>query len=284
MMKKRMNAKIQQNMGLIALLICFFAVATIISVIEHNLLIEAIVMIAGLFIIVILAITSKKNYFLVLAGTQTVLYIGYLLAQISIDGIKLTWIRYVWMVYPAIIAIITYMYVLGNKRLEMELDVLKEKEEELVMISQVTGLYNLKSLYNDIRMQKAYAERNNLVLSLMILKVQFKTEWKKSIPIDQYHEIMREIGIVVTDVVRIEDRTYSIDDECTFGVLLICDKEGSSYVSNRVEKQLANKETLAHLIKGKFDIDVKIACKEYKKEDYGDDVILFKQMVENELA
>lgn len=283
-MKKRMNAKIQQNIGLIALIVCFFAVALIIPVAKKDLLIEAIVMVVGLFLVVVLAIFKRERVSIVFAGTQTVLYIGYLLARISMDGVALTWNNYFWMVLPSIIAIISYMFVLGNKRLEMELDVLKEKEEELVMISQVTGLYNLKSLYNDIRMQKAYAERNNLVLSLMILKIQFKTEWKKMIPMEQYHEIMREIGIIVTDVVRIEDRTYSIDDECTFGVLLICDKEGSSYVSNRIEKQLGNKDTLSHLVRGKIDLDVKIAFKEYKKEDFGDDAILFKQQVENELS
>ncbi|HKM03949.1 MAG TPA: GGDEF domain-containing protein [Lachnospiraceae bacterium] len=283
MIKKRMNAKIQQNIGFIALLISFFIAALIIRTVKKDLLIEAIIMVAASFSIVLLTLFKRVHLSIVFACVQTVLYMGYWLGKIGINGVQLTWINYIWMVFPTIIAIISYMFVLGNKRVEMELDVLKEKGEELMMISKVTGLYNVKILYNDIRMQKAYAERNNLALSLMIIKVQFKTEWKKLFPMEQYHEIMKEIGIIITDAVRIEDRTYSIDDESTFGVLLICDKEGSSFVSNRIERKLREKDILTDFLKEKIEVTVKIACKEYKKEDYGEDVILFKQLVENEL-
>lgn len=283
MIKKRMNAKIQQNIGFIALLISFFIAALIIRTVKKDLLIEAIIMVAASFSIVLLTLFKRVHLSIVFACVQTVLYMGYWLGKIGINGVQLTWINYIWMVFPTIIAIISYMFVLGNKRVEMELDVLKEKGEELMMISKVTGLYNVKILYNDIRMQKAYAERNNLALSLMIIKVQFKTEWKKLFPMEQYHEIMKKIGIIITDAVRIEDRTYSIDDESTFGVLLICDKEGSSFVSNRIERKLREKDILTDFLKEKIEVTVKIACKEYKKEDYGEDVILFKQLVENEL-
>ena len=176
---------------------------------------------------------------------------------------------------PFLLYLFLRMFIIGTFEQTRELDILKEKQEDLIMLSPETGLYNQKSLLCDIRMQYAYCERNKLVLSLLLLKIDLVEAKPEVIDRETYIKIMREFGITITDTVRVEDKVYSVDDAGIFGVLLICNQEGSESVINRLKSVLGNHEMFDKIAGGKAKFTVKTECKQYVAKEYGEDVMFF---------
>ena len=172
---------------------------------------------------------------------------------------------------------------LADNRTETENDVLKEQVQELVMVNALTGLYNLRSLYNDMQKQIAYTERNGLPLSLMIIKLRYEPELKRVLSRSHYEALIQKMADTVVDAVRLEDRVYSLDNNGSVGVLLTCDKIGTEFVEKRIKSRVQDRETFSGITDNSIVVEVKIATVQYNKDEYDKDVMRFKQKVESEL-
>ncbi len=175
------------------------------------------------------------------------------------------------------------LFVYGNKQTELENDVLREQVEELVLINPLTGLYNLRSLYIDMKKQIAYAERNQISLSLMIIKLRYEPELRNVLSRRSYEAVLQKTADIVVDAVRLEDRTYSIDNQGSVGVILTCDQAGSEFVKKRIKARIENPESFQGIVNSAIRVEVRIACLQYQEENHGSDLVDFKQKVESEL-
>ncbi len=151
------------------------------------------------------------------------------------------------------------------------------------MIDPLTGFYNLRSMFMDIQTQISYAERNNNMISLMILKPRYQKELKSVLKKLQYEEVLTRLAKYVYDTVRLEDRVYSIDGEGSLGVVLTCDKKGAQVVEARLRNKISEPLAFAGIATSPIRVEVKIGCLEYKKEEYQRDARLFKKKVEEEV-
>lgn len=283
MVKKRTTGYLLQDVGLILLLICIGGAALAVGNAANAMKPEFIIMLMGTFLAVMLAGFKLISLAIVLGAFEELIYTAYKLYSFFAYSENIETICYVWLMLPlfSVGAMIAFIY--GNRQTELENDVLKEQVEELVMINSLTGLYNLRSLYNDLQKQVAYSERNQMDLSLLIIKLRYGQELKKVLSRRNFETLIQKMAMVVTDAVRLEDRTYSLDNEGTVGVILTCDQDNSKYVKDRIRANLEKKDAFAGIMEKAIRVEVKIACLEYDKEKYGSDMILFKQKVENEL-
>lgn len=283
MVKKRTTGYLLQDVGLILLLICIGGAALAVGNAANAMKPEFMIMLMGTFLAVMLAGFKLISLAIVLGAFEELIYTAYKLYSFFAYSENIETICYVWLMLPllSVGAMIAFIY--GNRQTELENDVLKEQVEELVMINSLTGLYNLRSLYNDLQKQVAYSERNQMDLSLLIVKLRYGQELKKVLSRRNFETLIQKMAMVVTDAVRLEDRTYSLDNEGTVGVILTCDQDNSKYVKDRIRANLEKKDAFAGIMEKAIRVEVKIACLEYDKEKYGSDMILFKQKVENEL-
>lgn len=283
MVRKRATGYLLQDVGLLVLLLCLGGAALAVGIVDSSMKPEFMVMLMGTFLAILLAGFKLIVLSVVIGAFEELVYTAYKLFSYFAyqEGIEPA--CYVWLVLPllSVGAMIAFIY--GSRQTELENDVLKEQVEELVMVNSLTGLYNLRSLYNDLQKQVAYSERNQMTISLMIVKLRYGQELKKVLSRRNYEAVLQKMAMVVTDAVRLEDRTYSLDNEGTVGVILTCDQENSKYVRDRIRANLEKKETFAGITERAVKVEVKISCLEYDKEKYGADMILFKQKVENEL-
>lgn len=283
MVRKRATGYLLQDVGLLVLLLCLGGAALAVGIVDSSMKPEFMVMLMGTFLAILLAGFKLIVLSVVIGAFEELVYTAYKLFSYFAyqEGIEPA--CYVWLVLPllSVGAMIAFIY--GSRQTELENDVLKEQVEELVMVNSLTGLYNLRSLYNDLQKQVAYSERNQMTISLMIVKLRYGQELKKVLSRRNYEAVLQKMAMVVTDAVRLEDRTYSLDNEGTVGVILTCDQENSKYVRDRIRANLEKKETFAGITERAVRVEVKISCLEYDKEKYGADMILFKQKVENEL-
>ena len=134
-----------------------------------------------------------------------------------------------------------YVHVcLWKSPVEIENAVLKKQIEELVVVNPLTKLYNLRSLYNDLNVQVSYAERNKVPLSLMIIVLKYESELRSVLSRHNYEMVIQRLAQLVVDTVRVEDKTYSIDNKGSLAVILTCDKSGSDIAMRRIKSQVSS--------------------------------------------
>lgn len=283
MINKNSYGYLQQDIGLVILLICLFAGAMIVSNSEKNMMFEAVIMLLGTFFVILFSGFKLFSLSLVLAGIEVTFYTAYRLYLFLSYDIEIPFNSYIWIFIPLISAAAMYLFVSGTHRLELENDILRRQVEELVVLNPLTKLYNLRSLYNDLNVLVSYAERNQMSLSLMIIVLKYETELKSILTRQNYEHVIQKLAELVVDTVRVEDKTYSIDNKGSLAVILTCDKEGSEIAMRRIRNRISQKEAFSGITDAAIKIEVKMASLEYDKKIFENNMILFKQRVENEL-
>lgn len=283
MIKKRTTGYLLQDAGLFFLLICIGGAALLVGLVEAPMQLEFVIMLLATFLAILLAGFKLTGLAVVMAAFEVMIYTAYKLFFSFAYDREINLLCFGWLVLPFLAVGAMCMFVYGNRQTELENDVLKEQVDELVMVNSLTGLYNLRSMYTDLQRQAAYSERNNMVISLMIVKLRYGQELKKVLSRRNYETLIQKMATVVTDAVRLEDRTYSLDNQGTVGIILTCDQENSRYVKDRIKAHLEDKKTFEGITDKAIRVEVKISCLEYEKEKYGLDMMMFKQRVESEL-
>lgn len=283
MLKKRKTGYLLQDIGLVLFLLCVGAMAFTVGYGGRSLLIEFTIMLMASFLAILLAGFKLNSLAIVVASFSILGYSAHKLYMAFAYSKEIEVLCYIWVILPIAAVATMIMFVYGNEQTELENNILKEQVEELVMINSLTGLYNLRSLYNDLQKQIAYAQRNNMAISLMIVKLRYEQELKSILSRSHYEALIQRMAELVVDAVRVEDRTYSLDNHGTIGIILTCNSTGSEFAKKRIKAKLEAADAFEGITDSAVSVKVKIAYLEYSKEEYGNDMITFKQKVESEL-
>ena len=272
-----------QDIGLVLLLASLFTGAMTVSYTPKALLFEAVIMLLATFAVLLFAGFKLFYLSIILAGLEVTIYTAYRLYLFLSYDTEIPAQSFVWIFLPIVSVAVMYLFVSGNRRLELENDVLREQVEELVMVNPLTKLYNLRSLYYDLFIQVSYAERNKLPLSLMVIVLKYEAELASILSRQNYEKMIQRLAQIVSDTVRVEDKTYSTDNKGSLAIIMTCDKEGSNIAINRLRSRISEPDAFSGIAENAIKIEVKIASMEYNKEEFGDNMMSFKQRVENEL-
>lgn len=283
MTKHKSYGYLFQDLGLVLLLACLFTGALTVSYTPKPLLFEAVLMFLFIFLAILLTGFKLFGLSIVLSGLEVLIYTAYRLYLFLAYETEIPLISFVWIFLPILSVAAMYLFVSGNRKLELENDILREQVEELVMVNPLTKLYNLRSLYHDLYIQVSYAERNKLPLSLMVIVLKYESELKSILSRQNYERVIQRLAQIVSDTVRVEDKTYSTDHKGSLAIIMTCDKEGSEIAMGRLRSRISERDAFSDIADHAIKIEVKMASMEYSKEEFGDDMMQFKQRVENEL-
>ena len=283
MVKKRVMGYLLQDVGLILLLVCIFTGALTLGNVSKDLFLESVIMMMGICFAILFAGFKLTSFAIVTAGFEVLVYTVYRLYLAYTYFYNIPVVCYIWIALPIAAVGAMNLFISGNRKTELENEVLKEQVEELVMVNPLTGLYNLRSLYYDLKKQISYVDRNGMKLSFMIIELRYEPELRSILTRLQYETLLQKLALYVADAIRTEDRVYSIDNKGTVGVLLTCDKSGSEFVAKRIKQKISDKNAFAGIKNISIKVEVRLACLQYIKEEFGDDMIKFKQKVESEL-
>jgi GGDEF domain-containing protein len=272
-----------QDIGLVLLLASLFIGAMTVSYTPKALLFEAVIMLLATFVALLFAGFKLFHLSIVLAGLEVTIYTAYRLYLFLSYDTEIPAQSFVWIFLPIVSVAVMYLFVSGNRRLELENDILREQVEELVMVNPLTKLYNLRSLYYDLHIQISYAERNKLPLSLMVIVLKYEAELASILSRQNYEKMIQRLAQIVSDTVRVEDKTYSTNNKGSLAIIMTCDKEGSKIAISRLRSRISEPDAFSGIAENAIKIEVKIASMEYSREEFGDNMMSFKQRVENEL-
>ncbi len=226
---------------------------------------------------------SYRRTMLVLAGMTVISWTAYKLLRYYMYGSQLALLDYAWLPLPLLMASAVSIYARGTDSLTAENAMLRQQVDDLVLIDDLTGLYNQRAMYRDIAMMAHFADRNGLRVSLMIISLRYGEEIRSILSRQKYQRFRQRMAEMLQSSIRLEDRPYALGDDGTLALLLTCDEPGCGVVARRFREQIDQKDAFEGLLDSGIEVTLHIAYKEYRKGEYSD-AIAFKQAVESELA
>lgn len=271
-----------QDVGLLLFLISLIGSMGVLYAGGSGLLIENSVMLFVTVITIILVTFSMDFAAFVVVGSQIICYSAYKLFILYEKGTAINIYSFAWLILPLVIVGTMKLFISGRNRLELENSMLRQQVEELVLIDPLTGLYNLRSFYYDIDRQIRYTRRNQLPLTLMIIKLRYGQELRKILTKKNFDKLKQRLAEIIGDAIRVEDNQYSIDNDGSLAIILTCDESGGELVRNRIRSMVGEKGAFDGITDTSIKVEVQIAFIQYK-EEIGNDTAFFKQSVEKEL-
>ena len=277
------GGRTKQSIGIMMLLVAVFMGAIVMSLGKDEMLTENFIMLIVMFICATLAVFGIRTLAIVVTGLQVVSYFAFKVYSVLVLGNEFNPLSLSWIVIPALAMVGMTIFAGGFEKMKVDNEVLQRQVDELVMIDSLTGLYNLRSLFMDIQTQISYAERNGSAISLMIIKLRYPDEMKAVLKKDQFNQVIKNLGTLLVDTVRLEDKVYSIGPNGKFGIVLTCDKSGTKIVEGRMRGKLDNPEWFSQVADKPIRAEVKIGYMQYDKEKFHRDVNSFMESVEEEV-
>ena len=281
---KNLHAAVLRDLGIAVLLLWAFSQVLVILFAKSSAYIGYLLMIFMMDAAVLIGFSGHMSICTILSSMLTCVWVSYKLYSFYANGEMILPMDYAIIPLPLIAAAACALYRRGLQSIDSENTMLRQQVEELVLVDEVTGLYNQRALYRDLRSLVRYGERNGMPISLMIVHPRYEAELRGMLSRKQYQKFRQVMASIVTDGVRVEDKTYCIDERCSIAIVLTTDDAGSQYVRNRLKSALQKEGAFEGILDHGTKLDVRFACKEYDKEKYGEDMMAFKSAVEGELV
>ncbi len=279
---KRNLQIIAGDLGILGFLIGIFGIMLLMYYAQDKEKTECLILFLVLLVPVIFCVFKMRLFSFAITGLMVLSYTVYKIYMWSAWSLPITLISYVWVFIPVWIVGCLSLYEYSSEQIELKNELLSGQVEELVMIDPLTGLYNRKSLYNDLEHQIAYTIRNEMSLSLMIIELKYEQELRSILSKKQFEQVCQTLAERVEDSLRLEDRLYAVDNRGSVAVLLYCDKAGAGVVAARLRAAIAKKDAFRNVMEKTIKVDVKIGYLQYDKKTISNGMELFKK-TENEL-
>ena len=281
-MKRRQKEALLQDLEIAFFLAGIFAAAVTIALAAESERMECMTMFFVMCGGIILAAYRFRYLAVAVSGIQTCFFAVYKIYQTLFNGQKVSWFSYGWLVIPMLCILSMVLFMQSAYKAEGMSEILERQLQEMTVLDNVTGLYNLKSMYQDLERQMSYSRRNKADLSLLIIQLKYAPELKNILNGIQFDELKKRMAEYVEDSVRLEDRIYSIDKDGSLGVICNCDKPGTEIIERRIREKLLEKDSFADILERSIKVEIKAAAVNYDPDSI-ENSIEFKKKVENEL-
>lgn len=280
---KNLQGAILRDLGIAVLLLWAFAQAVVIALAQSSAYDGFLLMFFAMDVAVLIGFSGRLSISTILSCVLTCVWVSYKLYAFYAGGDVILPLDYAMAPLPLVAAGACALYQRGLRGIDSENSMLRQQVEELVLVDEVTGLYNQRALYRDLRVMVHYCERNKMPISLMIVNPRYEAELRGMLSGKQYQRFRQAMATIVMHGVRVEDKIYCVDERCTIAIVLTTDKANSIYVQNRLKAALQAQGAFAGILDSGIKLDVRFACMEYDREKFGDDMMAFKSAVESEL-
>lgn len=272
-----------QDLGVFLTMACIISGSLIVALTDKGLLYQNVLLLFGLFLVTMLVILRARTAGVIVASIIILIFTIYkLYMRIAyLKPIELT--AYIW---PGLI-----IGVLAGMMLFVELlstieginSLLNRRIEELTMIDPLTGLENNRSLVGSLKRYMALSERNGTDMGLMMVRLRYHDEIKKVLTKRQFNDLRHIMAETIQNVLRLEDRMFTIDEDSSIAIIYFGAESGVSVVKSRIMNAIANQNMLPDLNEQMLTIELAIVHRHYDSS-YHKEALRYISDVEKEFA
>ena len=282
-LRRKRRDTLAQSAGLAVFLFGMIAAALTVGLAESGRRPVYLVMLFVSCAAIWLAAYRFRYIAIIVGGLQMLVYTVYQLYGAFANGRSIAPADYAWLALPMILTAAMILFMTNMYKVEKLTEILEDKIQSMEVIEPVTGLNNLRSMYVNLERQMAYARRNHLELTLILIELRYYQELKSILSAEQLAELKRRMARLTEEALRLEDNVYAIDDRGSLGIVCIgCGRDGATIVRDRVVAALSRKESFEEILDQALRVDVRTGFYLYDSEEIRN-AIEFKQKAENEL-
>lgn len=270
-----------QDLGLFIFIIAVIAAAMITAISGSVLLYQHIAIMIGMAAAVLLAGLRARVEGIVVCGVTILVFAVYKLYNRFAYNIPIEWTAYIW---PFVIILALFgitLFVSYFTQIEGINSILNLRLDQLTVMDPLTGLENNRAMVSSLARYMALSERKGTEMGLMMVRLRYAEELKKVLTATQFNELRHNLAITVQDVIRMEDRVFSTDEDGSLGIIYF--STGASFLKGRILTAIDKKNMLPDLNEQLLTVDLSIVYKQYEKE-LGKDAMRFINELEKEFA
>lgn len=270
-----------QDLGILVFMTAVLGAALLTVLSGSSLLYQHIALILGITLSSLLLGLRARIGGIVISGILLLLFAVYKLYNRFAYNIPIEWTAYVWPVVIILAMIGMIVFISYFSQIEGVNNLLNIRLDQLTVMDPLTGLENNRSMVQSLTRYMALSERKGTEMGLMLIRLRYAEELKKVLTATQFTELRHNLAITVQDVIRMEDRVFSIDDVGSLGIIYF--STGASFLKGRLLTAVANKNLLPDLNEQLLTVDLSIVYKQYDKA-MGKDAMRFISELEKEFA
>ena len=270
-----------QDLGLLLFLLAVLAAALITGLSDKTLLYQHVVLMMAIMLSAMITGLRTRVGGIIISGITILLFAIYKLFYRFAYNVQIEWTAYLWplIILAALAGMMTFISYFSqitgvNSLLNIRLD-------QLTVMDPLTGLENNRAMISSLARYMALSERKGTEMGLMLIRLRYAEELKKILTKNQFNELRHNLAATVQDVIRMEDRVFSIDDDGSLGIIYF--STGASFLKGRILTAVNNKNMMPDLNEQLLTVDLSIVYKQYDP-DLKKDAVRFVSDVEKEFA
>ena len=270
-----------QDLGLLLFLLAVLAAALITGLSDKALLYQHVVLMMAITLSAMITGLRTRVGGIIISGITILLFAIYKLFYRFAYYVQIEWTAYLWplIILAALTGMMTFISYFSkitgvNSLLNIRLD-------QLTVMDPLTGLENNRAMVSSLARYMALSERKGTEMGLMLIRLRYAEELKKILTKNQFNELRHNLAATVQDVIRMEDRVFSIDDDGSLGIIYF--STGASFLKGRILTAVNNKNMMPDLNEQLLTVDLSIVYKQYDP-DMKKDAVRFVSDVEKEFA
>lgn len=257
---------LQQDFGLILALGCFFAGAFISGFMGESQYTQNLLLLTAQFMIALIAAFHAQTAAYIATAFTAILFSVYKIYNYTESGTDIKVTDFIWPFLLVGTLIGMTLFIAKSGQVEEEINKLQKDVKQLTVIDKVTGMDNLRSLYNTLPRFMSMGQRSKIDFGLMLIRLRYSTELQKILSEDEFDTLRRTIAQIIQNTLRMEDRIFSISEDGEFALIYFADTAGASVIKKRLLAAFDAKSAFQAIRDGAIRVDIQIVYQEYNEK------------------
>ncbi|SDC17561.1 Diguanylate cyclase, GGDEF domain [Paenibacillus sp. UNCCL117] len=264
-MRRLQSGTISDGAFLLLFIACFISI--VFTAADPNLYVQNIIFLNLAFLIAVITYFTTVTTGLILNVVFVFGYGTFTLFQTVVAGGVVGTQNYFWLIMTPVFTIATWLFTLASKELQRENEQLRKVNDSLATMDEKTSLKNSLSFQNDATVFMALSVRYKMPLTLLVLSVKYWDEIRRMIGEEKLMEAVHDLSKLSQTSIRTNDSLYLLNrDNPTWGMLLFTDRDGASFVIDRLKNKVDVLNDTEYAQKYKVELVLKIGALEYDQE------------------
>ncbi len=285
MREEKINSRsiLLQDLGVFLFMTSIIGGSLIVALEEKELLYQNVALLFGIFLVGLLIILRAKTAGIIVSSVIILVFTIYKLYMRLAYLKPIEWTAFIWplLVIATLAGMTLFVSLLST--IEGVNSILNRRIDELTTIDPLTGLENLRSMVGSLKRYMALSERNGTFMGLMMVRLRYHEEIKKVLTTRQFNDLRHILAETIANVLRMEDRVFTIDENGSIAIIYFGEEKGVSVVKSRILHAVEKQNMLPDLNEQMLTVELSIVHRHYDKS-YAKDALRYISDVEKEFA
>jgi GGDEF domain-containing protein len=272
-----------QDVGIFMFMLSTAGGALIVALAGRQLLYQNILMLMGLAFVSLLVVMRAQAAGVVSSALIILIFTAYKLYNRIAYNTEIELTAYFWP--PLVLLVLGGMLIFISmfSTIEGINGILNRRIDEQTVIDPMTGLENQRSMLRSLARYMALCERNGTDMGLMLLRLRYSEELRKVLSPRQFNELRFHLARTVEDVLRLEDRVFSLDEKGSMGIIYFAVEKGAEIVKARLLDKIHQTDLMPELTQHTLTVELSVVFRHYDSS-LGRDAMRFYTETEKEFA